>query len=282
MSWNGLDESNPSEIDLCRWISFLSLFIEPISICRYLSAVRYFLAERCQSRVANSVLVTRMVRGVCKRHGLPEVDDREIMTVPLLLKIMKAIDLNSHDDRCCMAASVLAFLNCLRCGEFTVSTSQDSFLTRGDWKQESGRGQIYLKKCKTDVFGRGHFLKYCRMQSDLDPCFWMSIYAKNHSKWSGKPEDPLFMTGDGKPLTRKFLITWVRKYAKMVAHPRADKMNGISFRRGGADALRRCGYKMEEFGVLGRWLTARAAARYVSLTDPVVDEFARAFDSLAK
>ena len=52
------------------------------------------------------------------------------MTVPLLLKIMKAIDLNSHDDRCCMAASVLAFLNCLRCGEFTVSTSQDSFLTR--------------------------------------------------------------------------------------------------------------------------------------------------------
>jgi len=43
----------------------------------------------------------------------------------------------------------------------------------------------------------------------------------------------------------------------------------------------RCGYKMEEFGVLGRWLTVRATARYISLSDPQVDEFAKAFDSLA-
>lgn len=46
--------------------------------------------------------------------------------------------------------------------------------------------------------------------------------------------------------------------------------------------MRECGYKMEEFGVLGRWLTVRAAARYEKLTDPIVDEFARAFDSLAR
>jgi hypothetical protein len=282
MSWNKLDENNPSEVVLCKWISFLSLFVEPISICRYLSAVRYFLAERGGCKAANSVIVTRMVRGVCKRYGLPQLDDREIVTVQLLLLIMKAIDLGVHDDRCCMAACIVAFLNCLRCGEFTVKSGQKEFLTRGDWEQEGDRGQIYLKKCKTDVFGRGHWLKYRRMKSNLDPCFWMSVYANEHKLWSGKSEEPLFMTSDKKPLSRVFLIGWVRKYAKLVGHPRADKLNGISFRRGGAEALRECGYKMEEFGVLGRWLTARAAARYVRLTDPIVDEFARAFDSLVK
>jgi hypothetical protein len=265
---------------LCKWIAFLSLFIEPISICRYLSAVRYFLSERGRNQAANSVVVARMVRGVCKRHGLPDVDDRENMTVQLLLKIMKVIDLDEHDDRCCMAACIIAFLSCLRCGEFTVSSGQDEFLKRGDWKQEGDRGQIYLKKCKTDVFGRGHWLKYRRMVSNLDPCFWMSLYVEKHQVWSGSSNEPLFMTSDAKPLTRKFLISWVRKYAAVVGHPRAEKINGISFRRGGAEALRNCGYKMEEFGVLGRWLTVRAAARYVTLTDPVVDEFAKAFDSL--
>ena len=71
MNWNKLDESNPSVLVMCKWIAFLSLFIEPISICRYLSAVRYFLAERGGAQAANDVVVTRMVRGICKRHGLP-------------------------------------------------------------------------------------------------------------------------------------------------------------------------------------------------------------------
>ena len=93
-----------------------------------------------------------------------------------------------------------------------------------------------ISKDATDVFGRGHFLKYRKMKSDLDPCFWMSIYAEKNQVWSGCPKDALFMTSDKKPLTRKFLIAWVRKYANLVGHPRADKINGISFRRGGAEA----------------------------------------------
>jgi hypothetical protein len=281
MSWNNLDEQNPSEERLCKWIAFLSLFIEPISICRYLSAVRYFLNEKGQCRAADSVIVLRMIRGVCKRHGLPQHDERENMTIELLFKIMKAIDLGSHDDRCVMAACVIAFLNCLRCGEFTVSNTQDDYLKRKDWQQVGERGQIYLKRCKTDVFGRGHYVKYRKMKSNLDPCFWMQLYSEKHTRWTEDLSEPLFMLNNGEPLSRKVLIEWVRKYAAKVGHPRANKLNGISFRRGGAEALRNYGYKIDEFGVLGRWLTVRAAARYVTLTEPVVDEFANAFDTMA-
>ena len=39
---------------------------------------------------------------------------------------------------------------------------------------------------------------------------------------------------------------------------------------------------MDELGILGRWLTVRATARYIKLTDPIVDKFASAFDNAAE
>jgi predicted metalloendopeptidase len=41
--------------------------------------------------------------------------------------------------------------------------------------------------------------------------------------------------------------------------------------------LRDQGYGLDIVGRLGRWSTAESAARYVQLTDEVVDEFAGAF-----
>ena len=49
-----------------------------------------------------------------------------------------------------------------------------------------------------------------------------------------------------------------------------------------AQVLREEGFTMDELGILGRWLTVRAAARYVKLTDTMVDRFAGAFDGAAK
>jgi len=118
------------------------------------------------------------------------------------------------------------------------------------------------------------------MASVLDPTFWMGNYAVRHRYWTGKTENPLFMMSDGLALTRSRMIEWFR--AKAGAwHPNPEKLNGISFRRGGAQVLREQGISMDELGVLGRWLTMRAAARYVKLTDPILDRFANAFDRAA-
>jgi len=46
--------------------------------------------------------------------------------------------------------------------------------------------------------------------------------------------------------------------------------------------LREQGFTMDELDVLGRWLSVRAAARYVKLTDPIVDRFAEAFANAAE
>src|SRR6185503_9820013 len=108
-----------------------------------------------------------MIRSICIRYGLPMRDDRENVTTDLLLRLTKIIDVNEHIDLCCLSACIIAFLSCLRCGEFTVNQPEDRFLKKSDWKQDSERGQIYMKYSKTDIFGRGHFIKYRKLRSDI-------------------------------------------------------------------------------------------------------------------
>ena len=86
-----------------------------------------------------TVLVKRLIRSACMRYGLPVRDDKENITIDLLLGIMKKIKLSDALDLCCMAASVIGFLNCLRCVEFTLHPAK---WTRKDWKQDETRGQI--------------------------------------------------------------------------------------------------------------------------------------------
>src|SRR6185503_10063956 len=107
------------------------------------------------------------IRGVCKKYGFVRTDKREPITVQLLLRVLNSVNLGDHDERCCAAACVIGFLNCLRIGEFTVSGKSDRFLRRSDWREDGGRGVVRLRKCKTDIFGRGHDLKYRKMELEF-------------------------------------------------------------------------------------------------------------------
>ena len=280
MEMRGKDERDPSDEDICEFVAYRSLFIQPLSVIKYLHAIKYYLDsfDKERGHTTRSVLVKRLVRSISIRYGLPMRDDRENMTIELLLKMMLRIDLTRHIDLCCMAACVIAFLNCLRCGEFTVSGQGDRFLKRKDWKQDRVRGQIYLPYSKIDIFGRGHYVKFRKMKSDLDPVFWMRRYAENNKVWKGSDEDPLFVMENGKPLSRTVFVDWVRDTARRAGFEKFAKLGGISFRRGGAQVLRNQGYAFDKIGGLARWATDKSAARYITLSDEMVDEFADTFD----
>ena len=276
------DHKRPSAQDICIWIADISLFIKADSILKYLAGVRYHLAPYGTADVTRNVLVNRVVRGLFKTYGFSQGDDREPITVFLMIKVLKSVNTDDHNERCYAAALVIGFLNCLRIGEFTISRKGDTYLKRADWHQVGNRGSIRLKRCKTDVFGRGHDLKFRKMNSVLDPIFWLGNYARRHSvsTWTSDPNAALFVLADRTVLDRARLIKWFRSKATPWCKD-PSKLNGISFRKGGAQALREQGFSMEELGVLGRWLTTRVAARYVKLTDPIVDRFANAFDTAA-
>lgn len=120
------------------------------------------------------------------------------------------------------------------------------------------------------------------MRSILDPIFWMQIYADKNKAWTGRTDEPLFVTEDGRPLHRAVMIKWLRNMGQKVSYPNAQKLSGISFRRGGSQTLREQGYTFGRIGSLARWASEKNAARYTTLTDPIVDEFAGAFDKAEK
>ena len=280
---HGENDCDPSEEIVCRWVGYESLFIDPASVEKYVQAIAYYLDTYGKKGGIKTVLVKRLIRSASMKYGLPVKDDKENVTIDLLLGIMKKIKLWDALDLCCMAASIIGFLNCLRCVEFTLHQQSGRFLKRKDWKQDETRGQIFLPYSKTDITGRGHWIKYRKMKSNLDPIFWMRKHADSaKSRWLGTDDDPLFILPSGKPLDRKTLLDWLRKMSAKAGHPKPEKLSGVSFRRGGAQALRDQGYSLDELGRLGRWKDPRSAARYLTLTDAVVDEFAASFDTADK
>lgn len=272
------EEKKPEEEDICEFIAYKSLFIQPLSVVKYLNAIKYYLDAVNQGDKVRGVIVGRLIRSISIRYGLPMRDDKENITIELLEKMIAQIDLYDHMDLCCTAACIIAFLNCLRCGEFTVTSQEDRYLKRTDWVQDRVRGQIYLPYSKIDIFGRGHYIKYKKMKAVIDPVFWMRRYTELNKFWEGKDTDPLFVMPDGRPLSRGRFLGWVRQTARKAGFVRYEKLSGISFRRGGAQVLRNQGYAYDKICNLARWAKERNAARYITLSDEMVNEFADAFD----
>jgi hypothetical protein len=214
MESRGKNPENPQVRDLCLWIAEESLFVKAESICKYWAGVKYYLDTYEAGHIARHILVKRVVRGLCKKYGLAKRDQREPITMELILQILKLVNLKDHDERCYAAACVIGFLHCLRIGEFTLTGKSDRFLKRSDWTQSADKGCIKLRRCKTDLFGRGHELRYCKMASILNPVFWMGNYASKHASWTNKKDEALFMLEDGSTLSRSKRIEWFRKKAR--------------------------------------------------------------------
>jgi hypothetical protein len=277
----GKPADDPSEMDLCKWVGYISLFLDPSSLPKYISGLTYYLdtlGGGKGDRVRKG-LVSRVVRGAMKKYGLPGRDERESMSTNLLEQIAKRVDRKSHDDRCMMAACSILFVCCLRCGELTVKDSRDPvILKRKHWKYQDKKGEIFLSKSKTDPYGRGYILKYRKMQCAFDPGFWMLFYSDFHKSWTGNMDEPLFMRENGKPLDRITLIQWVREKARKTGWSGWSRLNGISFRRGSAQVLREHGYNLEQIAKQGRWGSTKTVARYKKSTEKSVGIHTRLAD----
>lgn len=75
----------------------------------FIQAVKYFLTIYHREKILKNPLLKRMIRSLKKKYGRPIRDDRENVTMDLLLKIAKKIDLKNLLDLCCMAVSIIAF-----------------------------------------------------------------------------------------------------------------------------------------------------------------------------
>src|SRR5262245_26099585 len=103
------DHRNPTVRDLCLWIAQEALFIKPESLCKYVAGIRYYLDSYGKGHIARDVLVTRVVRGVCKKYGFGKQDLREPITVEMLVRVLRSVVIGNHNERCFAAACVIGF-----------------------------------------------------------------------------------------------------------------------------------------------------------------------------
>jgi len=66
------------------------------------------------------------------------------------------------------------------------------------------------------------------------------------------PDDPLFRLPMGRPVTRDWFITKMRKYLSLIGEDQSS-YNGHSLRKGGAQSLYDAGVPDGDIRVLGRW-----------------------------
>src|SRR4051812_44486144 len=105
-------------------------------------------------------------------------DLREPLTADILGSISDRVAILSHNERCFMAAVVVGFVCCARIGEIVVTSDKGRFLRRKHWNED--KGEIFLKRTKTSLYGRGTTLQYIPMEGKINPVFWMKVYSKNH------------------------------------------------------------------------------------------------------
>ena len=141
------------------------------------------------------------------KHRLP-------ITAEILRKICKTLRLGvfgPYEDLVLETAFCLAFWFFLRCGEFTSQSNTfdpNTDLTIGDI-QMNMKDRVFtllLKRSKTDPFRKGITIKYFATNPDICAFHVMQSLLRTRNATLAQPQDPLFSTRTGAPLTRSFVI----------------------------------------------------------------------------
>ena len=172
----------------------------------------------------------------------------------------------ARDDDCMMwGAAAACFFGFFRAGELTVPTATafDAavHLAWGDVAVDAADPpamvRVFLKRSKTDQFGRGVEVFFGATGDDICPVAAIRAYANRRGATAG----PFFRCVDGSPLTKARFVDGVRRALTLAGIPSVGYF-GHSFRIGAATAAARAGVQDSVIQALGRW-SSPAFLRYI-------------------
>lgn len=154
------------------------------------------------------------------------------------------------------AACTLCFFGFFRSGEITVPTERSfnskMHLSWGDVRLDKQKDptmiQVFVKKSKTDQFGKGANVFLGMTGCCLCPVAAVTSYMASRGTKGG----PFFMLQNGTPLTKTKFVGEVRAALEMLGLPAKD-FAGHSFRIGAATAAAKAGLEDSTIRTLGRW-----------------------------
>ena len=244
--------------------------VAPSTVRTYLAAVRHAQVVRGHPgpRELSSLPRLRLVQNGARREraaaGQPPTR-RRLPITPAILHQMRPPATRrpvtaSYQETMLWAAATVCFF---RAGEITVplSSAFDArvHLCWGDVAIADTGGvlRVFLKRSKTDQFGRGTEVFIGATANDLGPVEAVRAYVARR----GTAPGAFFCGEGGAPLTKMRFVVLVRAALTRAGVPVAG-YSGHSFRIGAATAAAQAGIPDSTIQALGRW-TSSAFLEYI-------------------
>ena len=240
-----------SETILCYFVTYLARQgTSPASIKTYLAAVRHaqIVQGHPEPRQSSSLPRLRLVQNGIQRERASSGTMLPIR-LPVTISILRQVrpyclaSPPDHDSVMMWAAATTCFFGFFRAGELTVPSvaafDPAVHLAWGDVSVSDSRPhmiRVFLKRSKTDQFGRGVSIFLGPTGDDLCPVSAVLAYVAIR----GNSPGAFFQSADGLPLTKakfvaRFRAVLVRAGVSTIGY------SGHSFRIGAATAASRAG-----------------------------------------
>ena len=257
-----------SQVDLGRYIAFLSRCLTFSSIRQYINVVRLLHLEVGMSNpLESNWYVSSILKGVKRVKG-NSVSQKLPITIDILRGILTRLNLCLSFDRCFWAACLVALFSFFRKSNLLVQSTQlfdpSRHLCSSD-AQFTTQGVVLTVRWSKVIQFREKILKiplphipnsvFCPSSSLLA----MSLECPTLSS-----PTPLFRFKDGSKvtvLTQSAFTIKLRGCLSDLGYP-ASKFSGHSFRRGGASFGLQCGLPTDLIKLQGDW-NSNAYERYL-------------------
>ena len=259
-------------ISLCGWLMTLCWTVKVGSLRMYIGGVRFTQELRGEPWVlAGNDLVRRTLRYLKRRYPVGV----SVVKFPISLEVIRAMfpyiegwpyDL-THDDKVCVAASLVGTTGFLRGGEFLVSSRSDRPVLQSRDLQLSAVDSTKVVRVKVKQPKARWWV-----ESEIVTC-WpagspaeFDVYDRVRryrdglaAKGRGWTDGPAFMTSEGVPLSRDGLVKWTAALLKAAnvsfCAPDGTRMEvrAASWRAGGTRSAVQAGVTDPVIMALGRW-----------------------------
>lgn len=263
-----------SEVVLCYFVVFLAQQgLAPATIKTYLAAVRHAqitrgLPEIRQGTLPRLQLIRTGISRERARQGCSSCPRLPITTD--ILRRLREVWLSPatpsrFNDIMMWAAASSCFFGFFRSREITVpSTTAFDAAVHLAWGDVATDGttppslvRVFLKRSKTDQFGRGAELFMGSTGNELCPVGAIVSYSRRRGSAAG----PFFLCEDSSPLTKARFVENVKNALVRTGVP-SEGYSGHSSRIGAATAAARAGIQDSTIQALGRWAST-AFLRYI-------------------
>ena len=249
-----------TERTTCLFAAFLAQQgIKPQSISVYLAALRHLTI----SAGLDPPLRATWPRLQYVLRGIKRTQDSASHRVrlPITAEIMRQLQnvwsnapaVDQYQATMLWAACCLGFFGFMRAGEFSATNPREPPSIRAsdvavDSHANPTMVRVFLRRAKTDPFGKGVSVYLGRTNSSLCPISALLNYLAIRPPGEG----PLFTHQSGTPLSRDQFVRGV-KAALSAAHIAHEHYSGHSFRIGAATAAAAAGVPAHIIKMLGRW-----------------------------